>query len=140
MNEQTPISNDWAQNQHQSTRHLAYWTLAWLVTTAIAAFGPRKIWDFATVPTMLAVAVNLGVGFGMIVAIRRHLRGLDELHRKIFLDAAALSMGVGLVVGLAYELFEDIKLISHQPEISHIVMLMSVTFMVGMISGHRKYQ
>ncbi len=140
MNEQTPISNDWAQNQHQNTRHLAYWTLGWLVTTAAAAFGPRKIWDFATVPTMLAVAVNLGVGFGMIVAIRRHLRGLDELHRKIFLDAAALSMGVGLVVGLAYELFEDIKLISHQPEISHIVMLMSVTFMVGMISGHRKYQ
>ncbi len=140
MNEQTPVSNDWAQNQHQNTRHLAYWTLAWLVTTATAAFGPRKIWDFATVPTMLAVAVNLGVGFGMIVAIRRHLQGLDELHRKIFLDATALSMSVGLVVGLAYELLEDIKLISYQPEISHVVMLMSVTFMVGMISGHRKYQ
>ncbi len=140
MNEQTRVSTEWAQNQHQNTLHLAYWTLAWLVTTAIAAFGPRKIWDFATVPTMLAVAVNLGVGFGMIVAIRRHLRGLDELHRKIFLDATALSMSVGMVVGLAYELLEDIKLISHQPEISHVVMLMSVTFMVGMISGHRKYQ
>ena len=140
MNEKTLVSNDWAQNQHQNTRHLAYWTLAWLVTTATAAFGPRKIWDFATVPTMLAVAVNLGVGFGMIVAIRRHLRGLDELHRKIFLDAAALSMGVGLVVGLAYELFEDIKLISYQPEISHVFMLMTVTFMIGMISGNRKYQ
>ena len=140
MNEQTPVSNDWAQNQHKNRRHLAFWTSGWLLSSAIAAFGPRKLWDFATVPTILAVAVNLGVGFGMIVAIRRHLRGLDELHRKIFLDAAALSMGVGLVVGLAYELFEDIKLISHQPEISHIVMLMSVTFMVGMISGHRKYQ
>ena len=140
MNPPTPVSNDWAQNQHQNTLHLAYWTLAWLVTTATAAFGPRKIWDFATVPTMLAVAVDLGVGFGMIVAIRRHLQGLDELHRKIFLDATALSMSVGLVVGLAYELLEDIKLISHQPEISHVVMLMSVTFMVGMISGHRKYQ
>ena len=140
MNPPTPVTNDWAENKHKNTLHLAYWTLGWLVSTAIAAFGPRKIWDFATVPTILAVALNLGVGFGMIVAIRRHLRGLDELHRKIFLDAAALSMGVGLVVGLAYELFEDIKLISHQPEISHVVMLMSVTFMVGMISGHRKYQ
>ena len=140
MNPPTPVTNDWAENKHKNTRHLAYWTSSWLLSMAIAAFGPRKIWDFATVPTILAVAVNLGVGFGMIVAIRRHLRGLDELHRKIFLDAAALSMGVGLVVGLAYELFEDIKLISHQPEISHVVMLMSVTFMVGIISGHRKYQ
>ncbi len=140
MNEQTPVSNDWAQNQHKNRRHLAFWTSGWLLSSAIAAFGPRKIWDFATVPTMLAVAVNLGVGFGMIVAIRRHLQGLDELHRKIFLDATALSMSVGLVVGLAYELLEDIKLISYQPEISHVVMLMSVTFMVGMISGHRKYQ
>jgi len=140
MNPPTPVTNDWAENKRKNTRHLAYWTSGWLLSTAIAAFGPRKIWDFATVPTILAVAVNLGVGFGMIVAIRRHLRGLDELHRKIFRDAAALSMGVGLVVGMAYELFEDIKLIPYQPEISHVVMLMSVTFMVGIISGHRKYQ
>ena len=140
MNEQTPLSNDWAKANHKNTLRLAYWTLGWLVSTAIATFGPRKVWDFAIAPTMLAVAVNLGVGFGLIVAIRRHLRGLDELHRKIFLDAAALSMGVGLVVGLAYESLQDIQLISHQPEISHVVMLMSVTFMVGIISGHRKYQ
>ena len=140
MNPPTPTTNDWAENKHKNSRHLAYWTLGWLVSLAIAAFGPRMIWDFATVPTILAVALNLGVGFGMIVAIRRDLRGMDELHRKIFLDAAALSMGVGLVVSLAYELFEDIKLTPYQPEISHVVMLMTVTFMVGMISGKRKYR
>jgi len=140
MNQQTPVSNGWAENQHKNSRHLAYWTLGWLVSLVIAVFGPRMLWDFATVPTILAVALNLGVGFGMIVAIRRELRGMDELHRKIFLDAAALSLGVGLVVGLAYELFEDIKLILYQPEISHVAMLMTVTFMVGMISGNRKYQ
>jgi hypothetical protein len=76
----------------------------------------------------------------MIVANKQFLQGLDEMHRKIFLDAAALSLGVGLVCGLSYELLEDIKLITFQPEISHLVMLMCLTFLTGMIVGHRKYR
>ena len=84
--------------------------------------------------------MNLGVGVGMIVANKRYLQGLDELHQKIFLDAGALTLGVGLVGGLSYELLEDVKLISFEPEISHLVMLMSLTFLVGMILGNRRYQ
>jgi hypothetical protein len=91
-------------------------------------------------PTILAVLVNLGMGFGMIVANNRYLQGLDELHKKIFLDAGAFTLGVGLVCGLSYELLENIKLISFEPEISHLVMLMSLAFLAGLIFGHRKYQ
>lgn len=105
-----------------------------------AAFGPKTIWDFATLPTILGVLVNLAIGFGMIAAHKRYLQGLDELHQKIFLDAGALTLGVGLVCGLGYELLEDIKLISVKPEISHLVMLMCLTFLAGLIFGHRKYQ
>jgi hypothetical protein len=76
----------------------------------------------------------------MILANRRHLQGLDEMQRKIFLDAGALTLGVGLVCGLSYELLEDIKLISFEPQISHLVILMCVSFMVGMVAGHRKYR
>jgi hypothetical protein len=45
-----------------------------------------------------------------------------------------------LVCGLSYELLEDIKLIPVEPEISHLVVLMCLTFLAGMIFGHRKYQ
>jgi len=107
---------------------------------AVAAFGPKIIWDFAALPTILALLVNLAVGFGMIAANKRYLQGLDELHQKIFLDAGALTLGVGLVFGISYALLEDIKLISFKPEISHLVVLMCLTFLAGMIVGHRRYQ
>ena len=140
MNELKTNPSNWAAGNSRNTARLAYWTLAWLATTALATFGPRLIWDFDTLLTILGVLINLGVGFGMIIATRRHLRGLDEMQQKIFLDAGVLSLGVGLVCGLAYELLEDIKLISFEPEISHLVILMCLTFIAGMIAGHRKYR
>jgi hypothetical protein len=140
MNDPGTGSSEWATSNKRNTVRLGYWTLAWVATLAVAAFGPRYAWDFATLPTILAVLVNLGVGFGMIVANKRHLHGLDELHQKIFLDAGALTLGVGLVCGLSYELLEDIRLISFEPEISHLVILMSLTFLAGMVAGHRRYR
>jgi len=140
MNDSQTRSGDWATSNKKNTTRLRYWTFAWVATMAVAAFGPKIIWDFATMPTILALLVNLAVGFGMIAANKRYLEGLDELHQKIFLDAGALTLGVGLVCGLSYELLEDIKLISFEPEISHLVMLMCLTFLAGMIFGHRRYQ
>lgn len=140
MNDLKTDSNGWAASRAKNTARLGYWTAAWVVTMAVAAFGPKLIWDFDTVLTILAVLINLGVGFGMIVANKRHLQGLDEMHQKIFLDAGALTLGVGLVCGLSYELLDDIKLIPFEPEISHLVILMCLTFVAGMIAGHRKYR
>jgi hypothetical protein len=140
MNDSNGENGDWAVRNKKNTARLSYWTLAWVVTMAAAAFGPKLVWDFATVPTIVAVLSNLAAGFGMILANRRHLQGLDEMQRKIFLDAGALALGVGLVCGLSYELLEDIKLISFEPEISHLVILMCVSFMAGMVAGHRKYR
>lgn len=140
MNDLKNGSDSWATSIKRNTIHLGYWAFAWVATMAVTAFGPKLIWNFATLPTIVAVLVNLGVGFGMIMANRRYLRGLDELHQKIFLDAGALTLGVGLVCGLSYELLEDIRLISFEPEFSHLVFLMSVTFLIGMFAGHRRYE
>jgi hypothetical protein len=45
-----------------------------------------------------------------------------------------------MVVGLSYEILEDIKLISFQPEIGHLVIIMCLTYAGGIAAGHRKYQ
>lgn len=140
MNKLKTESNDWARNNAKNTVRLRYWTLAWVATTAVAAFGPKFLWNFNILLSILAVLANLGIGFGMIVANKRYLKGLDEMHRKIFLDAAALSLGVGLVCAISYEMLEDMKLITFEPEIPHVIILMCLTFLAGMIAGHRKYQ
>ncbi|MCP4931600.1 MAG: hypothetical protein GY912_06435 [Candidatus Marinimicrobia bacterium] len=123
-----------------NTVQLGLWTGVWVLTTALAAFGPKFFWEFNTPLTILGVLINLGIGFGMILANKRYLNGLDELMRKIQLEAMAISLGVGLVCGLSYELLEDIKLITFEPEVSHLIMLMALTYMVGVIAGNRRYK
>ncbi|PKI14231.1 hypothetical protein [Colwellia sp. 12G3] len=136
---------DYEKNNYQ-TKNIANnitlrnWTIAWVVTMAIAAFAPKFIWDFNTSLTIIALVVNLAIGLRMLIANRAYLRGLDEMQQKILLEAMALALGVGLVVGLSYELLEDIKLITFQPEIAHLVILMGITYLLAVISGHRKYQ
>jgi hypothetical protein len=133
-------ANNWESSNKKNTVRLGIWTAAWVLSTALMAFGPKLLWDFATVPTVMAVIFSLAIGFGMILANRRQLRGLDEMQQKIFLEAGALTLGVGLVCGVSYDILEDIRLITFEPSIAHLVILMCLTFMIGMILGHRKYQ
>lgn len=140
MSKKNTDPSDWEIRKAKNTSNLRFWTLAWVLTSALAAFGPKLIWDYHTALTVLVVVINVGIGFRMIIANKHYLQGLDEMHRKIFLDAGALSLGVGLVCGLSYELLEDIRLISFEPEISHLVILMCLTFLAGMIAGHKKYR
>ena len=140
MSKTTSGSSDWAASNKRNVVVLGYWTLAWLLSTALAVFGPKLIWDFQTTLTILGVLLNLGIGFGMILANKRHLQGLDEMHRKIFLDAGALSLGVGLIVGLSYSNLDINNIIGADAEISHLVIVMALTYLVGIIAGTRKYR
>ena len=116
------------------------WTGAWVISMAVATFGPKFLWEFNTVLTIMAVLANLALGSVMILANIRQVKGMDEMQQKIFLDASAVTLGVGLIAGCSYELLEDIRLIGFQPEISHLILLMCLTFAVSMIVGNRRFQ
>ena len=133
-------SNNYPTRIAKGSLHLLCWTATWVATTALAAYGPRLIWDFATLPTILGVLFNLAVGFGMILSTKKHVHTLDELGQKIFLDASAITLGVVMVCGISYELLEDIRLISGEPQISFLIALMSLTFMAANYIGTRKYR
>ena len=62
------------------------------------------------------------------------------MQQKIFLDATALSLGTGLICGLSYEQLEDVQLITFQPEISHLIFVMSLTFIVGIVWGNKAHR
>ena len=136
----------------KNTLRLFFWTVAWVLATAgwagistsavfeQIAIGSKNLFNFKTLPIIIAVLVHIGLGLGMLRAFKQYLLGLDELQRKIQLDAMALSLGIGLVLGSSYELLEDIKLIPFQPEIPHLIILMSLTYYIGIILGNRRYQ
>ena len=140
MNNPNTDSNNWAVNSVKNTVHLGYWTGAWVLTMALAKFGPEYIWQSNKWLTALAILVNLVIGYGMIMANKRHLKGLDEMQQKIQLEAMALSLGVGLVAGLAYSNLDVANLIPFNADISHVIILMALTYLAGMYIGIRKFQ
>lgn len=90
--------------------------------------------------TMLGIVVNLAIGLGMIRANVQHLDTLDELMRRIQLEAMALALGVGIVVGLSYSLLDTTDMIAGDAEIGFLVMLIGITYMVSTLVSYRRYR
>lgn len=139
MNDQGTGSGDWESRKKANTRRLGYWTAAWVGTQAVAVFGPQFAWDNNTL-TWIALLINVLMGAGMVLANKRHLRGLDEMHQRVQLEAMALTLGVGLVVGLAYSTADVTNLIPADAEISHLIILLGLTYFTATVLGLRQYR
>lgn len=123
-----------------SVLSLALWTLAWVATLALAQFGPQ-LWGSQPVLTWLAIAINLAVGIGWIVAHARWLRTQDDLQRKILMDALALALGVGLVGSLAYAVASSNGLIDFDFGLAAVFpVLAGVTYMIATAVGTFRYR
>ena len=138
-NAETKTNKAYSRDRAFTTK-LAYWTLAWVLATAGATFGPELLWDYGTLMTSIGVAIQLVLGFGMIWTFKGLLLAMDELQRLIQLEALSLALGVAVVVGVSYGLLEDVKLITFEPEISHLIILISLTYMFGLFLGNRRYR
>lgn len=122
----------------RSTRQLALWTGAWLLATALMTFGNRLLWSDSAVFNLLAIVLNLAVGWGMILATVRHLKAQDEMERKVFLDAAAMTLGVAVVAGTAFQFYGSLPSAVMELQIGHLILLMGITFLVTMVAGWRR--
>lgn len=129
-----------ALDEIKATVRLALWTLAWVVTLALAKFGPQRLWDTQQVASWAAVAVNFAVGIGWIVAFTRFLRVIDELQRKIMQDALAVTLGVGWVVGFAYVVVDAGELVARDVDIAVLPALMGVVFVIAFAVGRIRYR
>ncbi|WP_088329086.1 hypothetical protein [Lacimicrobium sp. SS2-24] len=123
-----------------TTRSLAIWTIGWLLSLAVAQFGPLMIWSEMPFLTILAMLINLFFGVKMLLANRNHLLNQDELQRKIQLDAMAVTLGAGLIIGILYDVASNTGLINADAQISHLVIFMGLTYIGAIVLGQRKYQ
>jgi hypothetical protein len=127
------------RDSNKATARLALWTLAWVATFALASFGPEHMWD-SDVASWVAVAANLAVGIGWIVAHARYLRGIDELQRKIMQDALAVTLGVGWVGGFAYVLADGADLIADGADIGVLSVLLAAVYVIAIVVGNQRYR
>ncbi|TRZ46213.1 hypothetical protein [Robertkochia solimangrovi] len=123
----------------RSTKVLALWTFSWVASVALASFGPKFLWNGNKIITALAIIINLILGVMMVIAHRNHLSHLDELQRKLHMDAMGISLGVAVVGGLAYSLMDTSNLIPGDAEISTVVMLVGISYLVTLVINQKRY-
>ena len=124
----------------KNTINLAIYTALWTVSLAIATFGPIFFWEENKTITFIGVLVNAVFGVLMILANVKHMNSLDELQKKIQLDAMGIALGVGVVGGLSYSLLDTTNLITQDAEISFLIILIALTYMAGIIIGQKRYK
>ncbi|PIQ09640.1 MAG: hypothetical protein COW71_05490 [Ignavibacteriales bacterium CG18_big_fil_WC_8_21_14_2_50_31_20] len=140
MEKHTSYSSNWNKNSKKNTIRLFSWTFAWVITLAIATFGRLYIWEDNETISLIAILFNLVIGIGFIIANKDHLKGLDELQQKIQLEATALSLVVGVVTGITYSLLAQAKIVHPHAEISNLIILMGLTYSIGIFIGNRRYK
>jgi hypothetical protein len=138
MNQSKPLERSYASRTNTGLRRLAGWAGAWVASTWLMKLGPEHLWDKALLFTLLAVGLDVAVGVGLILAHQRWAAGLDELQRKIYLDATGITLGVTVIAGVPYSFLSKLGVVPFQ--FSHLLILTCVTFLISNIYGTWRYR
>jgi hypothetical protein len=87
------------------------WAGAWILSGTLFVFGPESLWPGQFPLTVAAALISLGVGIDTLFHWRDMLDNADDLHRKVLLEAMAIALGVGVVIGTLYPAMEDYELV-----------------------------
>jgi hypothetical protein len=140
MNQLKPPQTGYQSRTRTNVIRLFGWTVAWGAVTALMAFGPKFLWSKALVFTVLAVGLDVAVGIGMILANKKYLAELDELQRKVQLNSMGITLGVALIAGAPLSVMDAYHVIPFHADISNLLILMSLTFVVSNLYGTRRYR
>ncbi len=124
----------------RSTLNLFLWVAIWVASFAIATFGPKLIWDKASPVTWLACAVTILIGIGAIVANRNQIRDQDEMLQRVSLEGYAITLGAVIIVGCPYTILQGNKLVPAEFGIPVLMVVVSVTLLISMLVGLRRYR
>ena len=106
----------------------------------LMCFGPGFLWHRALGLTLLAAGLDIAVGVGMLLATKKYIEELDELQRKIFLNALGIAVGVGLIVGVPWTVMDVYHVIHFHANFGFLVILQGLTFMVSFLYGTWRYR
>jgi len=122
----------------EKVKWLAVSTTIWLITIAIAAFGPKLLWDNQTSITLLAIALNLLAGLFVIKSNLQHWNSLDEMMQRLHLNAMGIALGLGIVGGLSFSLLETSDSIQTEFDLSFMVIIMALSYFISTMVGMKR--
>ena len=122
----------------ENVKMLAVSTTIWLITMAVAAFGPTLLWDNQTSITLLAIALNLIAGLFVIKSNLQYWNSLDEMIQRVHLNAMGIALGLGIVGGLSFSLLETSDILQSESDLSFMVILMSLSYLISIMVGMKR--
>ena len=118
---------------------LVAWLFAWMAALTVADKSALYDWWSAEWLTFLAIAIHVLIGIGMIFRFMAMLRNMDDLQRRIQLEALSMALGISLVGCAAYSLLVTWGYIVDE-EVSDIFILMCVSYSVSVLLGVWRYR
>ena len=112
---------------------------AWMMTLLLSSISNEYQWFDSILAIIVAFVLHTGIGILMVFSFRKFLKELDDLERKIQLDALALSVGVTIISFSSFSILSKAGLIAELDQ-SALIVLMALTYMVGIIAGRIKYR
>ena len=76
----------------------------------------------------------------MVISSIRHLQELDELMKKIQLEAMGITLGIGVVGGLSFSLLDITNIILFDAEISHLILFMGAVYLTSLWINYKRYK
>lgn len=126
--------------EFRATGGLVAWGAAWVASLALARFGPGLWGESQHAATWVAIGVNVVIGVVWIVSFARFLRAIDDLQRKILLDALAAALGAGWILGSAYVVADASGLIPGGIDFVVLPIVMGVVYLVAFVVGRIRYR
>jgi hypothetical protein len=140
MNQLKPLENGYETRTRTNVIQLFRWCGVWAGTCALLTFGPKFLWNKASVFTLLAIGLNVCVGIATVMANKKYFDQLDELQRKVHLNSLAITVGVAMIVGVPYSIMDANHLLPFHADISHLMVLMSLTYAACNLYGTTRYR
>ena len=137
MNEK---KDNWIIINKRNNKRSISWAVTWVLTLLIISLGSKFIWDFNPVVSAVAIFINAVIGIGMIRANIQYLNGLDEMQRKLNLEAMAVTLGVSVVGGFCYYYLDVTNVISYKADIGFLLSFISIVYLVVLRIGNKKYK
>lgn len=123
-------------NHAKSARN---WCLAFVLTNFVATVLAKPEAQLSAAAVLCVTGLHVGVCCGLFRAYRRFLRHLDELQKKIQLDALAFALGIGFFGASIFSIFLKPGFISKM-DVDYLMALMGIVFVGGLVVGKYRYQ
>ena len=139
MNDSPNTVTNYDKRSIRDNLKLVSWVFLWTASSVISQKAKAYGWWEAEWITLMSIAVNAALGLLLVHYYRQMLKRMDDLQRKIHLEAISISFGLGLVLSISYTILVTWGYIINE-QVSDIFTLMCISYAAAIVLNTVRYK